>query len=500
MTAPTTALDRRAMPRGWLALAILALLLVLALGAFIVGSPRPPVPPPFNGMISFGRMDGTLGDTVSYVINPDGTHERKLRPETHEGTYWSPDGSKVGLGGGYVNADGTGYKDFGDAWLPLYVPCWDWSPDGRSCLAEGWDETDPSRNGLYLRDIDDAEAPVQLTHHRDVPGVFSRDGQQVAFQRDRRLWVVQIDGTGERAVGGLQLPAGGTDLSWSAGRHGDPAPERASALPCQRRVRDPDARRGSPPSPRSTCGVGSSRPTALGSSSDARRARSRTCSRWQPTAPTLSASPPPQPTSDSSTGARIPSTTRPSGRAGLPSTGEPGCPAVRRYTPPQHDPRDGDHHRRRRGQGPRSGHPRPVRGARRRARRADRGDLDGLVARPRGGRALSGDLHGAGGRGGPPAPRRHPHPGQRRARGAHDPRRQRRIPDRRQPAAPLVDDRRDAPRGRDLDAVPGRRGGGRDVRRGIGRLVAHDRVRRLGRHARSTGWPRSPPGWGCCRA
>ena len=63
------------------------------------------------------------------------------------------------------------------------------------------------------------------------------------------------------------------------------------------------------------------------------------------------------------------------------------------YSAPQHAPRNRDHHRRRGGQGPGSGHPRPVRGARRRARRADRGDLDGLVARPGGGRALPGDLH-----------------------------------------------------------------------------------------------------------
>ena len=49
----------------------------------------------------------------------------------------------------------------------------------------------------------------------------------------------------------------------------------------------------------------------------------------------------------------------------------------------------------RRGQGPGSGHPRPVRGARRRARRADRGHQHGSSLGHRGGRALPRDLHRA---------------------------------------------------------------------------------------------------------
>ena len=68
--------------------------------------------------------------------------------------------------------------------------------------------------------------------------------------------------------------------------------------------------------------------------------------------------------------------TAPAGRGG------PGSVAAgprRDILRAQHAPRNRDHHRRRGGQGPGSGHPRPVRGARRRARRADRGHH----ARPR---------------------------------------------------------------------------------------------------------------------
>ena len=40
-----------------------------------------------------------------------------------------------------------------------------------------------------------------------------------------------------------------------------------------------------------------------------------------------------------------------------------------------------------------------------------------------------------------------------------------------------------------IDPVPGRRGGGGDVGGCVGRLVAHDRVRRLGRHAQAPDGP-----------
>lgn len=215
MTAPTAAMDRRAMPRGWLALAILAILAVLAFGALLVAGPKPPPPPPFNGMIAFGRMDAVQGDTVSFVINPDGSHERKLRPETHEAVFWSPDGSKLSFGPSTINADGSGYQEVPWQRGTLNVPCWDWSPDGRWCLAEGWDDTDPSRDGLYLVSMTGDAEIRQVTHHRDVPGVFSRDGTRIAFQRDRGLWVVNVDGSGERRIGGLQIPEDGVDMSWS---------------------------------------------------------------------------------------------------------------------------------------------------------------------------------------------------------------------------------------------------------------------------------------------
>jgi WD40 repeat protein len=166
-------------------------------------------------MIAFGRMDAAQGDTLPYVINPDGTHERQLRTEAHEAAFWSPSGDQVGFTDGLIDADGTGYQMFGDPHLPLFVPCWDWSPDGARCLAEGWNETDATQDGLYLLSASDRSSPFQLTHHRDVPGTFSRDGSLVAFQRDGHLWVVGIDGAGERQVGSIPIPNNGGEISFA---------------------------------------------------------------------------------------------------------------------------------------------------------------------------------------------------------------------------------------------------------------------------------------------
>lgn len=200
----TTVLARPTVPRLAWALVLLGLLIVLAVGALVAGG-GPPPPPPFNGMIAFGRMDPAQGDTVPYVINPDGTHERQLRPEIHEAGFWSPNGDQVGFIDGVINADGTGFQAFGSMDGPLFLPCWDWSPDGARCLAEGWNDTDPSQNGLYLVSASDRTNPFQLTHHRDLPGAFSRDGSLVAFFRDDHLWVIRIDGTGEHQVGNLEV-------------------------------------------------------------------------------------------------------------------------------------------------------------------------------------------------------------------------------------------------------------------------------------------------------
>ena len=90
---------------------------------------------------------------------------------------------------------------------------------------------------------------------------------------------------------------------------------------------------------------------------------------------------------------------------------------------------------------------------------------------------------------GPAAPRGDPAAGQRRVGRADGPGRDRRLPDRRQPAATVVDDRRDSPGGRDPRAVPARRGRRRHLGRRVCDVEPHDRVRRVGRDAEAPDGP-----------
>ena len=63
------------------------------------------------------------------------------------------------------------------------------------------------------------------------------------------------------------------------------------------------------------------------------------------------------------------------------------------------------------------------------------------------------------------------------------------LPDRRQPAPTVVDDRRDPAGRRDPRALPARRRRGRHVRRGLGDVQPHDRVRGVRRDAEAPDGP-----------
>ena len=77
----------------------------------------------------------------------------------HECPRWSPDGRDISFGTGIFKNAGQPngeYRPFttfdGARYLPdptLNLGCPVWSPDGSRLAYEGWDETDPARNGIY---------------------------------------------------------------------------------------------------------------------------------------------------------------------------------------------------------------------------------------------------------------------------------------------------------------------------------------------------------------
>ena len=217
MTAQTLRLPRLAASPTWRMLAIAGMLLILILATLLAAGGRP-FGPPTNGRIVFGRFDPAQGDTVLYTVNPDGTHLLKLRPETHECAYWSPDSKRITTTDAVMNGDGTGFHTLAVPSGAVDVGCGVWSPDGKRLVAEGWNDADASQTGLYSLRSSDGGDVHQLTTSpfgHDVPIGIAPDGSSVAFTRDGQagsaatLYLADPDGSHVRPLG--NLPIGGGD-------------------------------------------------------------------------------------------------------------------------------------------------------------------------------------------------------------------------------------------------------------------------------------------------
>jgi Tol biopolymer transport system component len=177
---------------------------------------------PLTGRIVFGRWDPTVGDFVVYLTDPNATSESVLLPGGNECPRWSPDGKDVSLtvdadplASGILESVGQPDEAFRLVALPgppLTLGCPVWSPDGSRLAYEGWDDTDPSRNGIYALNATDGSDLQRLTSSpnggHDLPGDFSADGNTLFFMRwdgteahpDGALMVVGVDGSDAHEV------------------------------------------------------------------------------------------------------------------------------------------------------------------------------------------------------------------------------------------------------------------------------------------------------------
>ncbi len=185
-----------------------------------------------GGRLVYGRfLDG--GVTV-FTSNPDGSDEQVLRqPDVDGGASWAPDGTKLGIVAlspeglivtAQVNPDGSGYVRFDSPDATLNIGCPAWSPDASRLACGAWDDTDPTRNGIYTVSASDGGDLIRVTTSpdgfHDDPGDYSPDGRQIVFTRhdpdsnleNTTLMVVNVDGSDEHALTDRKV---GNASSWS---------------------------------------------------------------------------------------------------------------------------------------------------------------------------------------------------------------------------------------------------------------------------------------------
>ena len=179
---------------------------------------------------------------TKFIGQPGFLTEEQIR-EVEDFVTLSPDGSRFftavprpddgRIGPVSFNVDGSGYAMLPAPDKTLQMGAGWWSPDGSKFLVGGWDDTDPSRAGLYTIGSVDGDHLVRLTHPgnppSDHPVSWSPDGSKVLFIREKppydhsgpmNVFVVRKDGSGLVRLN----PPGTTSLldgqSWSPdGRH-----------------------------------------------------------------------------------------------------------------------------------------------------------------------------------------------------------------------------------------------------------------------------------------
>jgi len=211
---------------------VMRLLLTLLCATLIIaGAPGSAAAkaPGANGRIAFDRNQGE----ALVTIQPDGSGEQTLfTPGCCP--RWSPDGRQLVFPwltadeiftSAIANRDGTGLRVLPAAGPSLNADGGVFLPDGATIAVGGWDDTDATRNGIYLRRASDGGGVTLVTRNptgaRDQIADVSPDGGRIAFirydsrrQGERALFVVGRDGSALHRVTPWGM-AGCCTASWS---------------------------------------------------------------------------------------------------------------------------------------------------------------------------------------------------------------------------------------------------------------------------------------------
>jgi Tol biopolymer transport system component len=161
-----------------------------------------------GGQLVFVRYNVALEDDEVFVIGADGTGERQLLEGPRQCPRWSPDGTQVAISGisapAFVLADGNGLRELASPDGRLILGCGVWSPDGARYFSESWDDSDPSRTGIYSYKVADGGDLRRITTPPaggwDGVADVSPDGQLLCFSRDGDLYLIRTNGADEELL------------------------------------------------------------------------------------------------------------------------------------------------------------------------------------------------------------------------------------------------------------------------------------------------------------
>jgi TolB protein len=158
-----------------------------------------------NGKIVFNAENSATGQEQVYTVDPDGTDLQLLANDTEAGQ-WSPDGTRIAMGGGFLDFDTGGFTDLtlGTLYPDLFVGCGQWSPDGARLACEVLDFTSPTgdRTGVYTVRSSDGGDLQRVTSNPgddDCPSDYSPNGNRLVVTHGT-IAVVKVDGSGLRQI------------------------------------------------------------------------------------------------------------------------------------------------------------------------------------------------------------------------------------------------------------------------------------------------------------
>jgi TolB protein len=193
--------------------------LALLVAGFVAVTALPATAKPggTNGKIVVS-VDTLTGQEQVYTVDPDGTDMQLLANDAEAGQ-WSPDGTKIALGGGIINVDTGSFTDLmlGTLYPDLFLGCVVWSPDSTRLACEGDVDADPSLNGVYtVRSSDGGDLQRVTSNPFDFgcPGDYSPNGKRLVVAHGT-LATVKVDGSGLRPITPSGMFFNLCDGSWS---------------------------------------------------------------------------------------------------------------------------------------------------------------------------------------------------------------------------------------------------------------------------------------------